>query len=60
MEHTYFSQLSSEDKVADLKARIINFKHKHSTLYPEIQEKEKKKEEMQNRDDRLRSLFARS
>lgn len=59
MKDTVFAQLSSEDKVADLKSRMLTFKHKHSILYPEIQEKEKKKEEIQNRDDRLRSLFTR-
>ena len=54
MKDTVFSQLSSEEKVADLKSRILNFKHTHSVLYPEVQ---KKKEEIQNRDSRLRSLF---
>ena len=57
MKDTVFSQLSSEEKVADLKSRILNFKHSHSVLYPEVQ---KKKEEIQNRDSRLRSLFTRS
>ena len=57
MKDTVFAQLSSEEKVADLKSRILTFKHKHSVLYPEVQ---KKKEEMQNRDSRLRSLFTRS
>ena len=57
MKDTVFARLSSEEKVADLKIRIQTFKHKHSVLYPEIQ---KKKEEMQNRDSRLRSLFTRS
>ena len=33
------------------------FKHNNPKLYPEVQ---KKKEEMQNRDSRLRSLFTRS
>tara|TARA_B100000212_G_scaffold191857_1_gene144677 strand:+ start:423 stop:596 length:174 start_codon:yes stop_codon:yes gene_type:complete len=56
MKDTVFAQLSSEEKVADLKSRILTFKHKHSVLYPEVQ---KKKEEIQNRDDRLRSLFTR-
>ena len=57
MKDTNFAQLSSEDKVADIKSRITTFKHKHPKLYPEV---EKKKEEMQDRDSRLRSLFTRS
>ena len=57
MKDTNFAQLSSEDKVADIKSRITTFKHNHPNLYPEIQ---KKKEEMQNRDSHLRSLFTRS
>ena len=56
MKDTNFAQLSSEDKVADLKSRIKTFKHKHSVLYPEVKQK---KEEMQNRDSVLRSLFTR-
>ena len=56
MKDTNFAQLSSEDKVADLKSRIKTFKHKHSVLYPEVKQK---KEEMQNRNSHLRSLFTR-
>ena len=57
MKDTNFAQLSSEDKVADIKSRITTFKHNNPKLYPEVQ---KKKEEMQNRDSHLRSLFTRS
>tara|TARA_B100001057_G_C22774748_1_gene921138 strand:+ start:992 stop:1165 length:174 start_codon:yes stop_codon:yes gene_type:complete len=57
MKDTNFAQLSSEDKVADIKSRITTFKYNHPKLYPEV---EKKKEEIQDRDSRLRSLFARS
>ena len=57
MKDTNFAQLSSEDKVADIKSRITTFKYNHPKLYPEV---EKKKEEIQDRDSRLRSLFTRS
>jgi len=56
MKDTNFAQLSSEDKVADIKSRIITFKHNNPVLYPEIQ---KKKEEIVNRDNKLASFYTR-
>ncbi len=59
MEHTYFEHLSSEDKVADIKARITNFKLKNPKLYPELQKKPAEKQQNDNRSPYAR-LLARS
>ena len=57
MKDTNFAQLSSEDKVDDIKSRITTFKHNNPKLYTEVK---KKKDQIQNRDSHLRSLFTRS
>jgi len=56
MEQTEFKQLSSEDKCADIKSRIENFKHQHPKLYPELLQKQ---QEMLRNGNRLASFLPR-